>query len=231
MGYEPEELVGRDASIVIRPEDIIKVLEYLPRLFSGELKYLDKIEVPAKKKDGTLAIIEWQASPILTEGEINGIQLIGRDITEKKHQEDLLKLSEEKFRDLAEMLPLTIFELDENLNLVYSNRQGELLSGYVMDDFKENRTEIFDIFAPEDLERMMHNIRKLITSEKTSSHEYTLIRKDGVKKSVIINSRSIYKNKKFSGIYGVIIDITERKALEQELLQKNQELNLSLIHI
>jgi PAS domain-containing protein len=55
-----------------------------------------------------------------------------------------LRESEKRFRELAEMLPETVFETDRDMNLTFVNQQALSMFGYSRQEF-ENRLNAFDM--------------------------------------------------------------------------------------
>ena len=84
LGYRPEEVVDRPPEVFVLPEDLDKVMKVHEQIASGSS---GETEVRFRKKNGTYAFIDINASPIVKDGKISGVQLIGRDITERKQNE------------------------------------------------------------------------------------------------------------------------------------------------
>jgi PAS domain S-box-containing protein len=71
--------------------------------------------------------------------------------------------------------------------------------------------------------RMVSNIRKALDGKKTSLfNEYTAIRSDRTEFPVMIYAAPMMDNGKHIGLRGLIVDISERKAME-EALRKSEE--------
>ncbi len=147
---------------------------------------------------------------------------ISRDISERKQTEEELRESEERFRELAELLPQPVFEIDLEGNFTYSNRCGFEVFGYNQNDL-EKGVNALELFIPEERERVKQNIRKRLTGEEFEDHEYIGLTKDGSTFPVLVYSAPIIRKNKPVGVRGIVLDITERKRAEQDL-RKSKEL-------
>jgi PAS domain S-box-containing protein len=68
---------------------------------------------PFLRQDGTMDWVRWEIRPWYeTNGEIGGIIFFSEVITERKHAEDALKKSEERYQNLFEESPLSLWEED-----------------------------------------------------------------------------------------------------------------------
>ncbi len=85
-------------------------------------------------------------------GTITGATHILNDITERRRVEELLRESEKKFRDLAELLPQTVFETDLQGRLTFVNRSAYNILGYDENDFR-NGLQIWQMLILGDRER------------------------------------------------------------------------------
>ncbi|MBP1929989.1 PAS domain S-box-containing protein [Methanolinea mesophila] len=81
LGYRPEEVVDRPPEDFVLPEDLARVMEIHRKIARG---LQGETEVRFRKKDGSYAFLGITASPIIKDGEVAGVQLIGRDVTETK---------------------------------------------------------------------------------------------------------------------------------------------------
>ncbi len=147
------------------------------------------------------------------------------EATRHKHQHNILEMgeealvrSEERFRELAELLPETIYEMDDRGVLTFVNRSAFDQFGYGQDDFAKG-LHALDMLAREDRERAAEVIGRTMEGQKGGLNEYTALRKDGSTFPVLIRSTPILREGKPVGMRGIIIDISDKKQLESQLIQ------------
>jgi PAS domain S-box-containing protein len=166
--------------------------------------------------------------------EAGYVNLYGRDITERKEMQAELERyskqlesiveerthklaeSEGRFRELVDLLPQIVFEIDEKGNLTFLNDIAFASTGYGEDDLRRG-LNAFQMFAPEDHDRAKQKIRKLLGGEKVSSDEYTVLRKDGSAFPAIVYAVPVMRENRVVGVRGIVVDITERKRAEEAL--------------
>jgi PAS domain S-box-containing protein len=160
------------------------------------------------------------------------VRMIGtvNDITERKQIEEVLKTSEKKYRELADLLPQTVFELDKSGNFTFANFYGFQSSGYTPEDIKKGLNAL-QLFIPEDRVRVKKNIRIVLGGRKSNANEYTALRKDGSTYPVIVYSAPVFYEGKPAGLRGVVLDITERKHIENELQKSREQLRSLAAHL
>ncbi len=141
-----------------------------------------------------------------------------RNITEDKRTQEALKESEQRFRQLADLLPQPIFELDLDGNFTYSNRRGFETFGYCNEDLA-NGVNVVELFIAEERQRVRQNIKKRLAGKEFEDHEYTGLRKDGSTFPILVYSAPIITHNKPVGLRGIVIDITERKKAVEERVQ------------
>jgi len=134
-----------------------------------------------------------------------------------------LQRSEERFRELAELLPETIFEMDTDGNLSFVNHNAFKRFGYSQKEF-ESGLNAFDMLIPEDRARAQHNAEKVMQGENIGLNEYTVMRKDGSTFPAMFRSAAIVNHDKPLGLRGFIIDITERKRAEEAVRKSEARL-------
>ena len=146
------------------------------------------------------------------------------ELIQRSRTEEALRKSEEKYRELAELLPEVVFETDAGGNITYTNRIGFKRFGYSQKEFYEGLSP-FIVVAPEDRERLKKNTARLMKGKKLGSGEYLAQKKNGRKFPVIIHSSVILDDDKHPvGLRGVMVDITHRKRAEKTVLTCQQKL-------
>ncbi len=136
----------------------------------------------------------------------------------RRRTEDQLRKSETRYRQLVDLLPQTVFEIDQTLTITSINPVAMKTFGYTPEDLEKGVT-VFEVFSEDEHQRIGENIRKILRGEPSGALEYTAKRKDGSTFPVITYSVPIMQENIPVGLRGVLVDITERKAAEQATLQ------------
>ncbi|HDP54845.1 MAG TPA: PAS domain S-box protein [Bacteroidetes bacterium] len=141
-----------------------------------------------------------------------------RDVSERKKAQKALEESEKRYRDMANLAPLTIWESNLDGLCTYTNTSGYKVHGYTDEDFKQG-AHLINLAVPEDRERAVLNPKKRIEGKVSGGKEYTGLHKDGTRFPVRISSSVIYKNSKPTGFRGATVDISDVKNAEQNLCE------------
>ena len=218
IGYSVNECMESFGPDSIAPEDRERVMAIHQRRMKGELgdmRYIASIF----HKNGNKIVTEFNSTTIEINGKLASL-ITTRDITSRIAMQEALEKSERKFRELADLLPQIIYELDSMGYVTYLNKTGREIFGFKDGEPRHYSTEAV---IPEDRERMQYNIRKAIEGNRMSVfNEYTALTKDGTTFPVIIYAAPMIENEKLVGLRGLVVDISERKAME-EALRKSEE--------
>ena len=169
---------------------------------------------------------------VLTDEKGNsvGLLLTHEDITDRIKANEKLRESEQKYRDLAELLPEIIYEANTDLEITYANPMAFEKLGYTRKELEEGLC-IPELIWEQDLQRAKENIQEILKGERDVAHEYKMEKKDGTIFHARAHSRRILRNDEVVGIRGVVHDITDIKETESKLKEsqeKLQELNKEL---
>ena len=143
------------------------------------------------------------------------------DTIGKFHRE--LGASEARFREMADLLPQIIFELDTNANVTYANKYGKELFGVSEKDLKTG-LHARHFLIPEDIERIYSNLKKVAGGEKSPGDVYTMVKKDKSTLRAILFTSPIIREGRLEGFRGSGIDISERLRLEEALIESEEYL-------
>jgi PAS domain S-box-containing protein len=219
-GYSIEDLLALGCFLpMVHPDDRQRVSGYLRSLVPGDKK---TIEFRIVTQQQELRWV-WEKSQCMAGQRAGELILLGAvtDITERKRSEERLRVSEGRFRNIVEMLPEVVFELDLRGHLKFSNRKAFELFGYSEDDFLRGLTA-FEMVVPEERSVAREKIRQRLAGEAVGAMEYSALRKDGSTFPVILNAVPIMKGLEPVGLLGIMTDITERKSNEMALLAATQ---------
>ncbi len=133
---DPAEAIGRNWFDTFLPERVrTDVRDIFRRLMQGEEEPLRYVEGPAVTAKGREILIRWHNSLTRApDGTILGTIASGEDITERKAAEAALRESEERFRGVAETVPLGIQEVDTEGRITYVNPAYARIFGYTPEE-------------------------------------------------------------------------------------------------
>jgi len=149
------------------------------------------------------------------------------EITQRKRAEEALRRSEERFKQLAEVFPETIFEADMQGHVTYANQRALHQFGVTKEDIAKG-VNIFDLVSPDDRNLAKERIQNRIKGGAQRYLEYKAKRKDGSTFDALALSVPNIVDGVPIGIRGFVLDITERKQAEAALKQNQVFLNTLL---
>lgn len=217
----PEELLtGSDeqalSSVVpmlAKPEEVVARVGYLYK--HPEEAWRDEIDLI----DGRT--FDRYSAPIKnTNDEYYGRVWFFRDITERKRSEGALRESEERYRDLVENAHDIIYSHDLEGNYTSMNKAGEVITGYTHEEALG--LTLAKTIAPEYLVTSEMMFRRKLAGERVTAYEMELIRKDGQRVAVEVNTKLVYQNGVPVGVQGIARDVTDRKLLEEQFRQSQK---------
>ncbi len=157
-----------------------------------------------------------------TEGKATRMLGTASDINDRKIAELALVESEERFRNMADLLPQVVFEIDLDGNLLFVNQQAYDTFGYPHhEDFRKMNVRMF--FVPDDVSRALKSAREIQEGKVSTGNEYTGLRRDGSTFPLMIYTSLIMKDNKPYGFRGIILDITSVKEAEARVRAADQE--------
>ena len=217
-GYAAEELIGKSYLDLIPPDHRETVERFYGIQFVKGLP-ITYYEFPLVTKQGETVWLG-QNAQLLTEDEaVVGFQAIARDITDRKRAEAALVESEMRYKDLFDHATDGIYTHDLQGNYTSGNEAAIRMLGYSREELL--RMNFKDIVDPDYLSAVAENLRKKIQNgvETTGPYEVLVRSKDGAPLWLEVTSRAITKDGKPVAIHGTARDVTERKRLEERLLQ------------
>jgi len=152
-------------------------------------------------------------------GKIVGLFGVSHNITDRKNAEIALRESEEKFRGLVEGSSVAIWIHDGN-RFLYANPAALKMTGYTAEELSTLSPAEF--VHPDYRELVMKRAEERIDGKEVPRHyEYQILKKSGDAIWIDFSGATIdYRGKQ--AIIASAYDITERKKLEEQLLQSQK---------
>lgn len=216
----PKELIGLNALTFVHPDYRSDIQARIKQVSEGEA--VPMVEEKFFGLDGRVIDVETMALPFAFKGE-PAIQVIFRDITEKKRTEAQVRKNETLFTQLFQNVPMAVVMLDENGKVAEVNSGFEKMFGYGKNELRGRNLN--DFIVPDDLQSEGIDLNNLITSNRVVSIESIRKHKSGTLINVILCGVPVTLDHQAIGIYGVYVDITDRKKVEEELKIRNAELD------
>jgi PAS domain S-box-containing protein len=131
--------------------------------------------------------------------------------------------SQKRFREFANLLPESFFEMDTRGNITFTNQAASDITGYTNQDVTKG-VNALRLIVREQHPTVIQNIRSQLNGINLPPHEYTAVKKDGSKFPIMLISRPIVRENKIVGIRGFAVDITQQKQAQDELRAAKQQL-------
>jgi PAS domain S-box-containing protein len=223
VGYRASDLEGKRRAVeFVARQDLERILSY------NELRRQDPEKAPRSYE---LKIVDRHGNVrdvLITIASIphtNKTIASFLDITEQKKMEAALKASEEKYRNIFENAVEGIFQIGINGEILSANPSFSHLFGYkspqeIMRAVKDIR---YEIYADES---QRNELRRLLDKQGfVRNFEVICRRKDGQRIWISVNIRAVKdNNSKFLFYEGTLVDITERKMIQDDLEKKSRSL-------
>ncbi len=219
--YTQEELLGKHLTICHTTEQLPAV-ENANRLveetgwFSGEIWHV--------KRDGTV-FPSMMHNTLLRDSVGKPIGIIGlmRDITKAKQAEMALRESERRLSTLMSNLPGMAYRCrnDRMWTMEFVSEGCLELTGYQTVDLVQNKKISYaDLIHPDDIDSVWQSVQTALAEHTSFKLTYRIRTASGAEKWVWGQGRGVFsETDDLLALEGLIIDITDRKQLEGQLVQ------------
>lgn len=230
-GYTKEEFeAGRNLFEMIVPEEHSRAIQNIERIIKGERR--EGIEYTSRRKSGETFVTIISSTPIIKDNKFCGFRGVITDISERIKSEEALRNSENRLRQVIDLVPHFIFAKDIDGRFILANKAvaeaygtttSEML-GKLDAELLKNEDEVIS-FRKYDLEVIQSGKEQIINEEKITDFRG--------------NARYLQTLKipfTFSGsdkpaVLGVSIDISSRKQYEERLRKVNRAIEQSPVLI
>jgi PAS domain S-box-containing protein len=218
---EVEALRGTSQWFLFHPEDHDAISQDMERLLAGESPVS---EYRIVTKSGEMRWLRVHRRPVWNEDHSCVIHYyaVAQDITERRHAEDALRQSEERYKIISELISDYAFcsavTEDGQFAPEWITESFTRVTGYAYDEISDLERDPL-LYYPEDHEVVLADIESMLTGASTSG-EYRIITRDGEMRWLHIHRRPVWdeNHTRIIRYYAVAQDITERKQAEAQKL-------------
>jgi PAS domain S-box-containing protein len=222
------QVIGRSVAELVHPDELRAVLAHIDEVLEGQRATLFQ-ERRYTRFDGTPVDVE-VAATLYPDPAGPAIQVILRDISERKRAEGASHESEERFRQIAESIDEVFWITPPDKNrMIYVSPAYEKIWGRSCSDLYVNPRNWLAAVHPDDRDRVIHAALTK-QSEGTYDEEYRILRPDGGERW--IRDRAFPLRDDEGTIYrvvGLAEDITDRKVVESQIRALSEQLEARVV--
>lgn len=224
-GYSQQQLIGRKPPFPWWFSE--NNMQFNSDLNEDMVEGVHKRERHLRKQNGESFWVETTSMSVNQEDGTKFLFSNWVDITERKTADIALRESEKRFRELAELLPELVFEVDLQGKIQFVNNVAFGVFGYLPKDYGE--MGLVNFVANEDKEKVKGYLNSVVTNQEIENIEFTAIRKDDRRFPAFIHAAVVTNAiQQATGLRGIIVDITSQKKIEAQL-RASEEFSTSLL--
>jgi len=210
----PRMLLGKTWREIYDHRDVALLEEQIREVLAKSGKWSGQVSL--RRRDGNRIPIEMTIT-VMPQG---GTVCVARDITERLATERARMETEAKYRTLIEQVAAVSYIAELGLHGVwhYVSPQVESIFGYAPDEWL-SQSDQWIRFVPEEDHPIIKAAEEACISARSFQAEYRIVRKDGQIIWVSDTAVVVPGSDNHPLMEGIIVDITERKALENQLQQ------------
>jgi PAS domain S-box-containing protein len=223
LGCETKDVLGKDWFKTFVPETLSAERRKMHSLrVSEKIALPEKAQGAVQRSDGEERTIAWRHTLLRdANGCIIGTLSSGEDVTEQKKIQQALAESEAKFRGIVEHSSDVIILARPDGSFLYVSPSFAKMVGYPPQEIKVATPSLIH---PDDLKKVQSIFVEGAQGRSGSDFEYRIVTKQGKTKWVSHSWSPIFEDGKVKLVSSVIRDISERKRLENALMQERDVL-------
>ena len=230
LGYEPEELLGKSPFEFMPGTEAERIQAKFREIIAAQQPF-SRLENLNIHKDGQLVVLETSGVPIIDQnGGFHGYRGVDRDVSERKQAEDVLRKQQELITRIIEAIPHFVFWKDRNSNYLGCNANFARVAGLGSPEEIVGKND-FDLPWSRDEAEFYRKIDSevMASGEARLNIEETQVQADKGKVYILTSKIPLRDAQGMVvGMLGMYSDITERKRIEDEIRQLNEELEIKV---
>ena len=221
-GYNSaNEIIGEESWGITSEEEAGKGAD-LSKQHQGKKDTPTRYEFLTKRKDGSQFYAEVSVT-FFEFGDRKYFVIITRDVTERKRTQQVIKESEERYRNIAENIDdffWTAERVNDKLKPIFYTSSVEKITGYTQLEFLEDKKQFFRLIYPDDTRQVIDKLKRFYQNvyKRSEEIEFRIINKFG-NIVWVRNKINVLRDRKgrITKIYGLVSDVSFQKKAEEEL--------------
>lgn len=210
-GYAEEEIIG-NTPLMFQGDSTSKTeLDRIRRGLENNLTV--KSELTIYKKNGEEFIVHIEHIPLLDEnGKLTHFVSVQKDVTEEVVANKKIQESELRFRQLGDQAPMWVWMADENVNVIYANRQ--LLDFVGIEDVSQFTGHVWEeVVHPDYIQMVYEAFSEASISQKAFSFDFRIKNATTeIYEWFYIKAVPRFESEQFAGFIGTALNIQEQRA-------------------
>lgn len=219
LGYQPEELLGRQIRELIHPSNLNEI-DLVLQLWSNDVQTSPTgVEWWWRSKSNRWVALAIQGQKFPSALAIDGVMLSGHNITDRKALEIELRDHEEKFRSLIVNSMGAVFRCDSSYMMQFVSDRIQSITGYPAAVFLHNQIRSYlSIVHPDDISILKDSLMQTIFDRHPRSIEYRIIDANGEIRWVAERKQGIFnQNGNLLYLDGLLLEMSDRESIKAEL--------------
>ncbi len=223
FGYTAEDIAGRNFFEFIPKNKVKEVQEKFDNL-AHSVDFSNEFEVWVARDNGNMVCLLMSAIPVRDERDrLTGYRGVLRDITDRKNSEEALKISETKYKIIADNNYDWEFWLNPQGGVLYSSPSCERITGHTAEEFEKNSDLFKNLVHPDDQLVFTENITRFLEEKEKGSVRFRIINRNGEERMMSCYCMPVYDSEgQYLGVRGTNRDVTTRFLVEKKLRESER---------
>jgi PAS domain S-box-containing protein len=219
LGYTPAEMLAKVPADVVHPDDVQRVMEVL-REIAGTPGTVHRVIWRIRHRDGSWRVMEALGRTLAPDSGDDGIVVNGRDVTEQRAAEAEVVRQRAFFEEILNGIDAGLMVMDAECRFEYASPVAvpdpeirEWLIGRTNEEYVQKRG-----LAPEIGAERQASMDAVIHTRQPHSFVQAVSQADGATRHVMRRLVPVLDEQgQVMRMIGYSVDITERKAIEEQL--------------
>jgi PAS domain S-box-containing protein len=215
-GWTEDEIVGRAHSLLVPEHRQYEQAGLVARAVAGER--VERFPSECRRRDGMLVPIVLTVVPLGSKGEIAGVSVFARDVSEQIEAQATLAESMARLEEMQALAHVGLWVWDAGSGAFQMSPELHRIHGVSPHDFEGDLDSFLELVHVDDRGKVAEDLQHSLVTGDRYEREYSIDRPDGEvrwvnsRADVVVDSGGVVV-----GLRGIAEDVTERRMVEDTL--------------